>query len=268
MALAAEIRDASATSTSQIVINGVVGPRGDGYRADAQMTADEAQQYHSEQIEAFRDAGADMVSAITMNYTEEAIGITRAAKANDIPVVIAFTVETDGKLATGETLKSAINWVDEATGAAPAYYMINCAHPSHFETSISGREGWLDRIRGVRANVSTKSHAELDEAQELDAGDPVALGKEYRELRTRLRHLSVFGGCCGTDHRHIVAICDACLPRNRRLPAFCGVLVPYCAAANPAQPTGSLTSAETAPRDQLHPVAERWRRWRGQGLAA
>ena len=212
VALAAEIRDASATSTSQIVINGVVGPRGDGYRADAQMTADEAQQYHSEQIEAFRDAGADMVSAITMNYTEEAIGITRAAKANDIPVVIAFTVETDGKLATGETLKSAINRVDEATGAAPAYYMINCAHPSHFETSISGREGWLDRIRGVRANVSRKSHAELDEAQELDAGDPVALGKEYRELRTRLRHLSVFGGCCGTDHRHIVAICDACLP--------------------------------------------------------
>ena len=212
VALAVEIRNASATSPTPIVINGVVGPRGDGYRADAQMTADDAQQYHSEQIEAFRDAGADMVSAITMNYAEEAIGITRAAKANDIPVVIAFTVETDGKLATGETLQSAIKRVDEATGGAPAYFMINCAHPSHFDDAISGVGDWSDRIRGVRANASAKSHAELDEAVELDAGDPVALAKEYRDLRKRLRHLSVLGGCCGTDHRHILAICDACLP--------------------------------------------------------
>lgn len=211
VALAVEIRNASASPTP-IVINGVVGPRGDGYRADAKMTAGEAQQYHWEQIEAFRNAGADMVSAITMNYAEEAIGITRAAKANDIPVVIAFTVETDGKLATGETLQSAIKRVDEATGGAPAYFMINCAHPSHFDDAISGVGDWSDRIRGVRANASAKSHAELDEAVELDAGDPVALAKEYRDLRKRLPHLCVLGGCCGTDHRHILAICDACLP--------------------------------------------------------
>ena len=210
--LAIDIRNASATSTTPIVINGVVGPRGDGYRVDAQMTADEAQQYHSDQIEAFRDAGADMVSAITMNYAEEAIGIARAAKANDIPVVIAFTVETDGKLATGETLQSAIKRVDEATGGAPAYFMINCAHPTHFDDAISGVGDWSDRIRGVRANASAKSHAELDEAVELDAGDPVALAKQYRDLRKQLRHLSVLGGCCGTDHRHILAICEACLP--------------------------------------------------------
>ena len=152
-----------------------------------------------------------MVSAITMNYAEEAIGITRAAKANDMPVVIAFTVETDGKLATGETLQSAIKRVDEATGGAPAYFMINCAHLTHFD-DVSGVGDWSDRIRGVRANASAKSHAELDEAVELDAGDPVALAKEYRDLRKRLRHLSVLGGCCGTDHRHILAICDACLP--------------------------------------------------------
>ena len=210
--LAIDIRNASATSTTPIVINGVVGPRGDGYRVDAQMTADEAQQYHSDQIEAFRDAGADMVSAITMNYAEEAIGIARAAKANDIPVVIAFTVETDGKLATGETLQSAIKRVDEATGGAPAYFMVNCAHPTHFDDAISGVGDWSDRIRGVRANASAKSHAELDEAVELDAGDPVALAKQYRDLRKQLRHLSVLGGCCGTDHRHILAICEACLP--------------------------------------------------------
>ena len=210
--LAIDIRNASATSTTPIVINGVVGPRGDGYRADAKMTADDAQQYYSEQIEAFRIAGADMVSAITMNYAEEAIGIARAAKANDIPVVIAFTVETDGKLATGETLQSAIKRVDEATGGAPAYFMINCAHPEHFRSELTPGEPWLARLRGLRANASRKSHAELDASPELDIGDPTQLGREYRALRSTLPHLCVVGGCCGTDHRHIRAICEACFP--------------------------------------------------------
>ena len=174
------------------------------------MSAAEAQRYHGDQIEAFRGAGADMVSAITMTYAEEAIGITRVSQASGLPVVVAFTVETDGKLPSGETLHSAIERVDAETDTAPAYYMINCAHPSHFENVLS--EGaWLDRIRGLRANASRQSHAELDEATELDPGDPLELAQHYRALRGRLPRLSVLGGCCGTDHRHITAICDACL---------------------------------------------------------
>ena len=152
-----------------------------------------------------------MVSAITMNYVEEAIGIAMAAEANDIPAVISFTVETDGKLASGDTLGAAIETVDRTTGAAPAYYMVNCAHPTHFDGVLSGGAGWTDRVRGLRANASRQSHAELDAATELDAGDPQKLGQQYRELRRRLPQLSVLGGCCGTDHRHIAAICEACV---------------------------------------------------------
>ncbi|WP_230532214.1 homocysteine S-methyltransferase family protein [Microvirga roseola] len=195
---------------AQILVNGVVGPRGDGYRPDAQMSAAEAQAYHAPEVEAFREAGADLVSAITMNYAEEAIGIARAAKAQGLPVAVSFTVETDGRLATGETLRSAIEGTDRETGDAPVYYMINCAHPSHFDGALADGEPWMQRIRGLRANASAKSHAELDEATELDPGDPQDLARRYRDLRQRL-NLSVFGGCCGTDHRHIVAICDACL---------------------------------------------------------
>lgn len=211
VAWAIDLKARSATSTTPIVVNGVVGPRGDGYRVDTKMTVEEACVYHNPQVATFREAGAEMVSAITMNYVEEAIGIARAAQANDIPAVIAFTVETDGRLASGDTLETAIETVDGATGATPAYYMVNCAHPIHFDKVLSGGASWTDRVRGLRANASEKSHAELDVATELDAGNPQELAQQYRELRRRLPHLSVFGGCCGTDHRHIVAICDEML---------------------------------------------------------
>ncbi|MBA1157821.1 homocysteine S-methyltransferase family protein [Microvirga mediterraneensis] len=213
---AASLRERLSDEPDRILINGVVGPRGDGYRADARMTAEAAQAYHAPQLEAFREAGADLVSAITMNYAEEAIGIARAAEALGMPVVISFTVETDGRLASGETLRSAIERTDRETGDAPAYYMINCAHPTHFEGILSERDEWTRRVRGLRANASVKSHAELDESTELDSGDPVDIGRHYRALRQRLPRLSVLGGCCGTDHRHIAAICEACIPSSGR----------------------------------------------------
>lgn len=211
VAWAIDLKNKYASLTTRIVVNGVVGPRGDGYRIDSKMTAEDAHTYHNPQIEAFKVAGAEMISAITMNYVEEAVGIVKAAQANKIPVVISFTVETDGKLASGDTLEDAIETVERVTGAAPAYYMVNCAHPTHFNEALSGAASWINRVRGLRANASMKSHAELDAATELDAGNPQELGQQYRELRRRLPHLSVLGGCCGTDHRHIAAICDACV---------------------------------------------------------
>jgi S-methylmethionine-dependent homocysteine/selenocysteine methylase len=212
VAWAKAFRDEHAEGGAPIVVNGAIGPRGDGYRPGDLMTAEQAQDYHATQVNAFRDAGADMVTAVTMNYAEEAIGAANAARAAGIPVVISFTVETDGRLASGETLQSAIERTDRETGSAPLYYMINCAHPTHFESALAGNEAWIRRIGGVRANASPKSHAELDEALELDSGDPIDLGRRYRGLRDRFHNVSVLGGCCGTDHRHIVAICDACLP--------------------------------------------------------
>ena len=194
-----------------VLVNGVVGPRGDGYRVDAIMTTAEAEHYHIDQIKAFRDAGADMVSAITMTYSHEAAGIACAAMASGLQSVISFTVETDGRLPSGESLKDAIETVDDETDGAPAYFMINCAHPSHFDAVLASGGGWVGRIRGVRANASAKSHAELDAATELDPGDPVDFGRRYRAMRDRFGHIAVLGGCCGTDGRHIAAICDACL---------------------------------------------------------
>lgn len=205
------IRDQYATATSPIVISGCIGPRGDGYTPTAVMSADEAQQYHATQIDVFSRTEADMVTAITMNYIEEAVGITRAAKAAAMPVVISFTVETDGKLPTGQTLHEAIERVDEATDRAPAYYMINCAHPTHFADVLVTGEPWVARIRGIRANASTMSHAELNESAELDAGNPLEFGRQHSALFERLPNFNVLGGCCGTDDRHVEEICKAAL---------------------------------------------------------
>ncbi|EDP64386.1 homocysteine S-methyltransferase [alpha proteobacterium BAL199] len=198
------------TEGSPMVVSGCVGPRGDGYDPGKVMTAAEAQAYHGRQIAVFATAGADMVTAITMTNTPEAVGVALAAKSRGMPVAISFTVETNGRLPTGQPLQDAIAAVDAATGAAPAYYMINCAHPTHFAEQLVAGQPWVSRIRGVRANASRCSHAELDRATELDAGDPVELGALYRDLRARLGHISVLGGCCGTDHRHIEQIAGQC----------------------------------------------------------
>lgn len=193
------------------VISGAIGPRGDGYKA-GNMDADEAEDYHAAQISAFREGGADMVAAYTLNGVNEAIGVARAAKAQRMPVVISFTVETDGKLVKGETLREAIETVDRATENAPEYFLINCAHPTHFEGALAAGEAWTRRILGVRANASAKSHAELDESTTLDAGDPADLGRRYAGLRRAFPSIRMLGGCCGTDHRHVAAICEAVLP--------------------------------------------------------
>ena len=207
-----KIREEFESEWTPMVISGCIGPRGDGYIPDSSMTVQEAESYHWQQIETFASTSVDMVTAITMNYVEEAIGIARAAQKASLPVAISFTVETDGNLPTGQTLRSAIEQVDEATSGYPSYYMINCAHPTHFEHVLAEGGAWVDRIRGVRANASRRSHAELNEAPDLDMGNPVELGMQYGQLKNRLPHLNVMGGCCGTDHRHVEQIIEACLP--------------------------------------------------------
>lgn len=211
ISLVEEVRSEYGTDRTPVVISGCVGPRGDGYVPDRAMSVQEAEAYHREQVETFASTAADMVCAITMNYAKEAVGIASAARKADMPVAISFTVETDGNLPTGQTLKAAIEQVDEATSGYPIYYMINCAHPTHFEPALGTGELWVERIRGLRANASRMSHAELDETPKLDTGDPVELGREYAEIKSRLHQLSVMGGCCGTDHRHIEQIATACL---------------------------------------------------------
>ena len=193
------------------VVTGCIGPRGDGYDPGSIMSAEEAQDYHRRQAFAFATAGADMIGAITITNVPEAIGIARAAKALDVLVYISFTVETDGRLPTGDTLDDAIAAVDEATDGYPSYFMVNCAHPDHFTEALLNGGAAISRIRGLRANASRCSHAELDAMTELDDGNPEELALMYRQIRESLPRITVLGGCCGTDHRHVAAICEACL---------------------------------------------------------
>lgn len=204
------LRDQYENVHTPIVINGVIGPQDDGYNPQDFLTADGARDYHRQQATWFEKMGADMISAITMTYVEEAIGIARAGAEVNMPTVISFTVETDGNLPSGQPLGDAIQQVDRETGDAPAYYMINCAHPDHFADVIADKPDWLHRVMGVRANASRMSHEELDAAEELDAGDPQELGRQYRELQNVFPNLMVMGGCCGTDHEHVDAISKTC----------------------------------------------------------
>ncbi|MDX1978829.1 MAG: homocysteine S-methyltransferase family protein [Bryobacteraceae bacterium] len=211
-----DLREEFETPETPVVISGCVGPRGDGYVPAAAMSAEEAMEYHRPQIETFAGCAADMVTAMTMNYTEEAVGLVQAARRASLPAVVSFTVETDGRLPTGQALGEAIGQVDDATGGYPAYFMINCAHPTHFEAALGGGKQWMERIGGLRANASRMSHAELNEAPELDAGDPEVFGREHAALlQGGLRSVNVLGGCSGTDHRHIERIAAACLPYFR-----------------------------------------------------
>jgi homocysteine S-methyltransferase len=209
--LIAELRSRWEPSVTPIVLNGAIGPRGDGYKA-GRMEALEAEEYHAAQVASFAKTAADMVSAITMNTIFEAVGIARAAKEAKMPCVVSFTVETDGKLVGGQTLKEAIETTEEATNGSPAYYMVNCAHPSHFDQAFAKGEAWVKRILGIRANASAKSHQELDESPTIDIGDIADLAQRYRALHGPVPKLKIYGGCCGTDHRHIAAICEAVMP--------------------------------------------------------
>lgn len=204
----ADVR-ATWSGSQPFLINGPVGPRGDGYRVEDSMTPETAEGYHRFQVGRMADAGVDVVTALTMGYVGEAAGIALAARAAGVPAIVSFTLETDGRLPTGMPLGEAIEATDAATDAYPLHYMINCAHPTHFDHVLDASAPWARRIGGLRANASTLSHTELDEMVELDEGDPDDLARRYVALRDKLPNLHVVGGCCGTDHRHVAAIATA-----------------------------------------------------------
>jgi homocysteine S-methyltransferase len=208
----ADLRDRF-RNAKPIVLNAIVGPCGDAYSPEAEIAMDAAEDYFAEQLGWIAATEADMVTALTFNQAGEAAGLARAARAAGLPAVISFTVETNGALPTRQKLSDAIRQVDEATDGYPSYFMINCAHPDHFAGLLEDAP-WTRRIRGLRANASRRSHAELDSAPELDAGDPHELAGQYRELADRMPWLNVFGGCCGSDLRHVREIALA-LRRSR-----------------------------------------------------
>jgi S-methylmethionine-dependent homocysteine/selenocysteine methylase len=204
-----DLRASMPASQGAIVLEAPIGPRGDAYAPESLMSAEEAERYHTAQMQTLSDTAVDLITALTVTYAEEAIGMVRAARGAGLPVAVSFTVETDGRLPSGQMLRAAIEQVDSETDGAPLHYMINCAHPTHFEGALADGGAWSERIRGLRANASTLSHAELDEAEDLDDGDPADLAARHVALRSALPNLTILGGCCGTDIRHVTRICDA-----------------------------------------------------------
>ena len=213
-ALAAVNREAAAFARDlaegrpDVTINGTLGPRGDGYVVGTRMSAEEATEYHAFQVGVLCEAGVERVTALTLSYPEEAIGIVQAAAAVGLPAVAGFTVETDGRLPSGPTVAEAVEQVDAATGGTAEFFVLNCAHPTHIAAGL-GDEASLGRVGGLRVNASALSHAELDEAEELDEGDPVTLARDNAALREKLPSIRMLGGCCGTDHRHVAAMIAA-----------------------------------------------------------
>jgi homocysteine S-methyltransferase len=211
VAICAELAEEFAAAGVDSAIAGVLGPRRDAWQYDAGMTASEAFDYHSPQVEALAGTAATSLHAYTLTNTPEAIGIARSAEQARLPVVLSFTVEIDGTLPGGKPLGVAVAEVDEATAGYPTYYMINCAHPHHFARELQSGAPWIGRIGGLRANASSKSHAELDASPEIDIGNIPGLADDHAALLPLLSNLQLVGGCCGTDYRHIAAICNRCL---------------------------------------------------------
>ncbi len=202
-ALARDLKSRRAWS-DQIVINGCLGPAGDGYGPGKILSPETAGELHAAQLETLAEEAVEMVTALTLTHTGEAIGIARRAQSLGLPVALSFTVELDGRLPVGQTLADAIAEVDDATGGAPLFYGINCAHPTHFLDRLRG--AWLSRIGLIRANASAQSHKVLDAIAELDDGDPLEFGVLNADVARRLPNLKIIGGCCGADTRHIAAV--------------------------------------------------------------
>ncbi|MBS9718305.1 homocysteine S-methyltransferase family protein [Pseudohalocynthiibacter aestuariivivens] len=208
LSLYQEVAEEAGLNAEDTVYSGCIGPKGDAYQQNKTLTSKGSADYHAEQIETFKDAGFNIVTALTLNSTQEAIGIAQAAKSSGLPSVISFTLEKNRRLRSGETLGEAINLVDDATGNAPAYYMINCSHPSDFGPALAQKK-WSKRIRGIRANASSLDHGTLCQLGHLDEGNPDELAHQYSDLKMNYPHMNVFGGCCGTDYTHMEKICKA-----------------------------------------------------------
>lgn len=191
-----------ASPETPMVVGGVIGPRGDAYNMGRHIDAVEAEDYHSEQIQTFKRAGADLVTAMTFSSVEEAVGVARAAKSQGMPVVVSFFVARGGRLKGGESIEEAIKHVDAATGNAPAYYMINCTHPTEFEPGLTPG-AWIGRLGGFMPNAVAMETLDLCKLGHLEDGDPEELGAQMASLAERIPHANVWGGCCGTDSRHI-----------------------------------------------------------------
>ena len=201
-----EMRAEYADRVTDVYIAACIGPRGDAYGTGGEITADEAEDYHSVQLHNLDGTAADMAVAATFNNIPEAIGVIRAAKGAGMPIGVSLTLTPEGRLRSGPTLREAVETVDEVTAGAAAWFGTNCSHPLEFEPAIADAGPWLDRLRYIRPNAAKMDKIALCSLGHLEDGDPEELGEQMGDVVRRLPRADIIGGCCGTDERHLSEI--------------------------------------------------------------
>jgi S-methylmethionine-dependent homocysteine/selenocysteine methylase len=197
-----EVASEYASDIPEILIQGLIGPRGDAYERNISISENEAEDYHSIQLTTLKEANVDLALAITFNNVSESIGVARAAKKIGVPLAISLSLDSTSKLNSGPSLAEAITTIDAETDLAPEFYLINCSHPLEYEPAIESGD-WINRVRGVRPNASKMEKIELCQIGHLEDGDPVELGAQCGDLARRYPHMDIWGGCCGTWDTHL-----------------------------------------------------------------
>lgn len=193
----------------RLLFGGILGPRGDAYGLNREITADVAEEYHAVQLETLKLAGVDFACAMTFNNIPESVGAARAAAKIGVPLSVSLTLDSTHRLKSGPSLADAITEIDAQTGNdAPDFYLLNCSHPLEYEPALE-TEDWINRLRGVRPNASKMEKIALCKLGHIEEGNPVELGSQLRSLSERYPHMDIFGGCCGTGHSHLREIAKA-----------------------------------------------------------
>ncbi len=211
------LRDIAKNYENQIprlLIGGILGPRGDAYSLNREITEASSEDYHAVQLETLKRAKVDFTCAMTFNNIAESVGAARAAATAGMPFSISLTLDGTSKLKSGPSLAEAITEIDAKTGnEAPDFYMINCSHPLEYEPALEAGD-WTKRLRGVRPNASKMDKLALCKLGHIEDGDPVELGAQLLSLSDRYPQLDIFGGCCGTGHNHLREIAKVLTARQ------------------------------------------------------
>lgn len=203
------LREIKESSSVEMYIGGLMGCKGDAYTGDGALSVEQAIDFHRWQADLFKSAGVDFLYAGIMPVLAEAMGMATVMSEMDIPYIISFTIQKDGKLIDGHTIDYAIRFIDDNVANKPIGYMTNCVHPDIVYKALSHTfnqtEAIHSRFIGIQANTSALTYQELDGAKDLQTSSPDDLAKDMMTLKSDY-HFKIFGGCCGTDQRHIEEI--------------------------------------------------------------
>lgn len=197
------------TSHMEMYIGGLMGCRGDAYTGANALNIEDAYDFHSWQTQLFKRGQVDFLYAGIMPALTEATGMARAMSDTEIPYIISFTIQEDGKLIDGHTIDYAIRYIDDNVNIKPIFYMTNCVHPDIVYEAISHKFNQTENVRtrfiGIQANTSALPYSELDGSKELYSSSPIEIAEAMLKLKLEC-NFKIFGGCCGTDNTHMEEI--------------------------------------------------------------